>query len=496
MGDQRAFVVLRNSTDKQAKAGTIAAQRRPVRELAERCGATDLIEYKEEGVSGAAPLDERDVMLRLLSEAKPGDLVCAFDLSRLTRAESMLQRYKVLGHLADAGVRIATVEDGEIDLSTIGGRITLHVKGEIASDERQKIRARLTSGKENAAREGRKPQGATPYGWHYDRATRVWSLAEPQAMTRRELLQRILDGESTVKVAATFNARAVPYPARQGAQPGWTSRRVWHFATQSINKGEWIFDGHHIAVPALVDGETFARVLAILSGNQQRAGRARTQHVYLLDEDHGRCGLCNAPLRLHWGGRNGEHSYYVCARRLHDKACDLPWWRTDEADTLVWDKVKRVLERPDLVEEALRERIAEKDVDGGLAAKDVQKGQARLAHLANTRAIFMRQAAKGNIPEDELDRELDRLSREARLLEQTVAAARDEAERARAAVTEISNVRAWLDVVAQRVKNAGASERRRICRALAPKVEIDRDQIRIGVKLREHAERRLGSTCS
>lgn len=488
----RAHLLLRVSTDKQAKAGTIKAQRGPVRELAERLGADELIEYVEEGVSGAAKLADRDVMRALLDEVKPGELVCAFDQSRLTRADSMRERYAILGEIADKGARCAFVADGEIDTETIGGRITMHVRGEIAADERKKFKARTMAGKKAAALQGRKVAGSTPYGWHFSKDTRTWSLAEPAASVRRELLARIVAGESCNRIAESFNGRGITYPARKKknggtSQPDWTARRVWHFAAAPVNKGVVEWNGTTIAVPPLVDADAFARVQLALSRGQQNAGRAREQHVHLLAQDHGRCFLCEAPVRVQYGNCHpGEaYAYYVCRNALGKRrTCTLPWWRVDEADAIVWRQVKRMLDRPDLVEEALRERADESGADSSAAAGDVDKGEARLQFLGQHREFLLGQCAKGNLPQPVLDKELAKIAREETLIGQTVAAARAEVERARAIVTEIGSVKAWLAAVRQELRGADAHERRRIVRVLAPTVQLDIGKIRVGLRLR------------
>ncbi|HWE30679.1 MAG TPA: hypothetical protein VHB97_21880, partial [Polyangia bacterium] len=179
------------------------------------------------------------------------------------------------------------------------------------------------------------------------------------------------------------------------------------------------------------------------------------------------------------------------------KGCELPWWRVDEADPLVWGEVKKVLERPDLVEEALRSRTNESATDGGLAVKDIAAGEARLAFLANHRLVLLRQGSKGNITESELEHELERLARETKMIGQTLAAARAAAARANAVIDEIGTVRSWLVVVRDEVERADDAERRRICRALAPSVQLDEKKIRIGLKLTQRASiASVGSTCS
>lgn len=481
----KARILLRVSTDKQAKAGTIAAQRPRVRELAARLGVTeaDMIEYVEEAVSGAAPLDERDVLLKLLAEAERGDFVCAYDLSRLTRSDDWETRYMVLGRLRTAELRPATVEDGEIDLHTVGGRITTHIRAEIAAEERKKIRDRTMNGKNEAARQGRKPQGVTPYGLRYDRTTRQWSIVEENAAIVRELFARILSGETTGAIGADFEHRQVSFTKRENGGK-WTARRVWHLATQATYKGEFTHNGTLITVPAIVDADTWDQVQTSLTSSGRR-GLSRTQHVYMLDDGHGRCGACDAPLRIQWGGRTGDIAYYVCARRLHEKSCELPWWRVDEADGLVWAEVKRVLERPDLVEAALRARSADTTTDGSLAAQDVANGEAQVARLTEAVNVWHRMFNDGNVTEVELAKNLADVARRLHLVQTTLAAARLAAERAGAAVAEIGSVLAWLAAVRKELDLADPAERRRISRGLAPSIQLDPEAVRIGLQLRD-----------
>jgi hypothetical protein len=207
----------------------------------------------------------------------------------------------------------------------------------------------------------------------------------------------------------------------------------------------------------------------------------------MLDENHGRCGLCGAPLRIQWGGSRSDIAYYVCEKRLDEKSCELPWWRVDEADGGVWREVQAILQRPDLVEEALRARSTETDTGGALAAKDIADCEAQLGFIASTRAVVLRQAQKGNILADEAERELDRMARKAKLLEETLATARQAAEKARAVVAEIGSVKAYLALVHEETDHANPAERRRICRALAPHVRLGVSKIEIGVRLRKPA---------
>lgn len=458
----RARILLRNSTDKQAKAGTVAAQRAPVRKLAASLGATEIVEYVEEAVSGAAPLDERDVLRRLLADARPGEIVAAFDMSRLTRSDDWIERYTVLGHLRRARLRPATVDDGEIDLHSIGGRITAHVRGEIAADERSKIRDRMMAGKAAAAAQGRKPQGATPWGLRYDRTAKTWSIDEQRATIVREVHRRALEGETLGALAADLNRRGVP-PIRGRA---WHTTGVWRLLTGTVYRGEWTFAGHAIRVPAIVDAATWQAVQAQLLAAGKR-GLRRTTHVYLLDDGLGRCEACGGPLHVRWGGSDGRTSYYHCPARCGG------WRRTDATDAEVWQRIATACRRRDLV--------ARTAADAGGYAEDAATGEAdaagferRLARLDEVEAAILARYRRGIISEGGMEREAQAIARERAMLRQSAEAARKAAALARAGAQAAEALREAGRGIAAALADADAEERRVIVRALRPDVRVGR----------------------
>ncbi len=491
----RARVYLRNSTDKQAKAATIKAQRPECSALAKQLGVDEVIEYPEQGVSGAATLDERPKMRALLRDLQAGEYLISFALDRVSRSDDLIEQAAVYGAVQRAGASVVTVLDGAVDLSSMVGRIMLAVKSEYAAEERRKFKRRTLAGKKRAATEGRKPQGREPYGLHFSKDTKKWSLDEPAAAIVREVFARIIAGQTCNEIAAEFRARGVQVPkwGKAAAGPRFTGRRVWMIASRSCYCGEWLWNGHTIQVPAIVDRAIWQTAQAKLMEAGLR-GLKRTQHEYFLDEGTGRCGMsdCGAPLRLAWGARTGDVSYYVCERRRNREGCKLPWWRTSEADALVWAEVRKMLSRPDLVEEAIRDQAT----DGGQADAEAKEYEAQIARLASVREVLTTQFRRGRISEAELDRELDAVARERRLLEASAEAARTSAARAQAAVAEIGSVRAYLATLADELKDADPAKRRRIVRALAPSVVVDEHRVRIGFALRDPATIALvGSTC-
>lgn len=453
----RARLLLRNSTDRQAKAGTIAAQRAPVRALAARLGAADVLEYVEEAVSGAAPLDERDVLRRLLADAAPGDLVAAFDLSRLTRSDDWTERYAVLGTLRRAGVRAATVEDGEIDFNSLGGRITAHIRAEIAADERSKIAARTAAGRAEALRQGRLAAGRAPFGLAWSRAG-GWRIDAPAAEVVRDIYQRVLDGQACRVIAAAFEATRTIAPRDR-----WHGAQVWRIVTSSTYRGEFVAREEPravIAVPPIVDADTWHRAQDLL-GRRQRRGLRRTLHVYLLDEGAGRCG-CGAVVGISWGGNRvgPRRRYYVCSR-----GCGSRWHEATETDAQVWSVLRAQLADPAAFLRAVAGDVTESTEARDQAARKGKAAAVEIARLEVAEGALLSRFTAGRITARGLDVALGRIGEERAAQEDVQRSAAETVARAGADRGRLSDL---VEMLAEQMDKADAStpaERRRWCRA-------------------------------
>lgn len=463
-----ARIYLRNSSDRQVKAATIRAQRPGCEAIAARAGLA-AVEYSDEGVSGAAPLEERPGLRRLLSELGPGDVVVAFALDRLSRSDDEIERAAIYGAIRRAGARIETVTDGPVDSSTFGGRILHAIRQEIAAEERRKIGARTAAGKRTAAAAGRKPQGATPFGLTWSRST-GWAIDEQRAAVVRQAFAGIMAGKSCAQVAA-----ALPGPAPRGSS--WGARGVWQLVTRRTYLGEWSFAGATIRVPAIVDAATWQAAQAALLASGRR-GLRRTQHVYLCDEGVGRCGHCGGAMRVRWGGRQNRVSYYFCT----DKACSSGWRRTEQVDLEVWQRIQAALLREDLVGAAAAgARAAEEDAR--LGAGDAAGFARKLERLAQHEAAVLARHRRGLVSELALDVELGAIARERRLLEQSAAAARAAAAQAQGEVATLQGLQEAARLAARGMQRMAGEERRRWLRELRAEVLVAGPEVRVRFRL-------------
>jgi site-specific DNA recombinase len=136
---------------------------------------------------------------------------------------------------------------------------------------------------------------------------------------------------------------------------------------------EWL----PVAVPALIDVETFARAQAKLAENRARASRNTTAHEYLLRALVS-CGDCHlrAHARTTWDGR----SYYVCAghQRLDPTTrCRARHIPAAQLEALVWADLVALVTAPDQLAAALARAHGGQWVAQELHARLITLGTAR-----------------------------------------------------------------------------------------------------------------------
>jgi putative DNA-invertase from lambdoid prophage Rac len=155
---------VRVSTSRQADEGeSLALQQRQIEGYCMMNGLTLDQVFIERGISGSKPLGDRPEGAALLAAAKRGDVIVCAKLDRAFRSSldalDMLDRFKVDGiklHLIDLG--------GDITGSI--GKLVFTVLAAVAEAERDRIRERVTSMKQDQKRRGRYLGGIKP--WHCD----------------------------------------------------------------------------------------------------------------------------------------------------------------------------------------------------------------------------------------------------------------------------------------------------------------------------------------
>jgi DNA invertase Pin-like site-specific DNA recombinase len=106
--------------------------------------------FFEEKASGRK--EDREQLNLLLSQLRPGDQVCVYNLSRLSRSLKCL--IKIADEINAAGADLVSLNDG-IDTSTPVGRFTFHIFGALNDYFIDNLRANTRAGLQSARARGR-----------------------------------------------------------------------------------------------------------------------------------------------------------------------------------------------------------------------------------------------------------------------------------------------------------------------------------------------------
>ncbi|MFB6889415.1 recombinase family protein [Kitasatospora sp. NPDC056327] len=270
-------------------------------------------------------------------------VILAYHSSRLWR--NRVERAQAIEDLRRVGVFVAFEAGGYYDLSKASQRSQLAQVGENDTSESEVKSERVTRAALERAQEGR-ANGAVAYGWHreyqYDRRGRIIGFDDvedpEQAAVVREIVRRVLGGESLMSITIDLNERKVPAPGAgqerklrahtQDAEGNrWSKTSVKKIALRKSNMGvrihtvEGAITEYPAAWPALITAEEHARVEVMLAaratggvkaGSQYRPGLR--QHMLSWTEV-GSCGECGSWLRVAMrGNRKRGHvaETYVC----------------------------------------------------------------------------------------------------------------------------------------------------------------------------------------
>jgi DNA invertase Pin-like site-specific DNA recombinase len=152
----RAVDYLRVSTEEQAKGYGIAAAAKKTARFISQKNWEHVDTFKDEGVSGSLPWQERDDLPRLMAlarqEPKPFDVVVVSETRAIGRKDRVFFRW--VWELQDLGIHVAIV-DKDIDNTTEAGEAELREEANYAFKEYTRIRVRTQAGiQEKALDEG------------------------------------------------------------------------------------------------------------------------------------------------------------------------------------------------------------------------------------------------------------------------------------------------------------------------------------------------------
>jgi len=159
-----AVAYYRMSSDKQETS--IADQRTAVGEYAQKKGYQIVREYVDEGISGDKT-EKRKAFLQMLNDAEHNgdfEVILCWDQDRFGRFDS-LEAGKWICPLRDAGVRLSTIAQGDIDWHDFAGRMIYTIQQEGKHQFLRDLARNSLRGVISRVKQGRWSGGRPPFGY-------------------------------------------------------------------------------------------------------------------------------------------------------------------------------------------------------------------------------------------------------------------------------------------------------------------------------------------
>jgi site-specific DNA recombinase len=336
------YLYARISEDELNLEKGVTRQLKECRELSAKRGGRIAGEYSDNDLSATkgAPRPDFDRLMAAVSAPNPLGVqrrILSVHTSRLWRNRA--ERAAGIDTLGRLGVIVLPVNGPELHLASAAGRMVAGMLGEVDTGESETKAERIRSAARERAEEGR-ANGVVLYGWrrvyeHDSRGRVVGSHDEEdpeQADIVREIVRRLLAGETLKALTDDLNRRRVPSPragwdrkhrAKGQAADGskWGNTSVKKLAIRPANVGLRVYHRGRpdqellpASWPKIVDPDDHDRVVALLS-DPARGQTKPAARSHLLTWGIGECGVCGAHLRTAWKGNTKwgkKQMLYLC----------------------------------------------------------------------------------------------------------------------------------------------------------------------------------------
>jgi len=271
----------RISKDATGEGLGVARQERECRALAKRLGWNDITLFQDNDISASSGKHrpEYSALCEAIEDGSINRLI-VWHPDRLHRRPAELETFVELAEKAK--LEVATVQSGQLDLSSPGGRLVARIVGSVARAEMELKSERSKAKFAEQARAGIPAGGNRTYGW----TEGMRSIIPSEAAALQEAAERVVAGEPVRAVAADFNRREIP-TTTGGQWWGQVLRKMLvnpRLIAKRVYRGEVIGDAQW---EPILNPDTFASVEAILT--DPRRVKARKGEVYPLSglmEDH------------------------------------------------------------------------------------------------------------------------------------------------------------------------------------------------------------------
>ena len=395
-----AAIYARVSSARQKKDQTIGSQTQALHAHA----AQNRLEvpagwvFEDEGHSGATLIRPALEALRDLAAQGLVDVVLCYSPDRLAR--KFAYQALLIEEFARAGTKVEFVNGPRGDSPE--DELLIQFQGMFAEYEKAQLMERYRRGKAYRARSGSvNVLGGAPFGYRYIRKTPEagarYEILEHEAVLVAEMFRRYADGGATIAdLARWLTSQGV---ATRTGKHRWDRSVIWGMLRNPAYQGRAVFgktqviheqpglnrvarlqgrttpravktvdrpreEQTEIAVPAIVDQDTFARVGQRLEDNKRFA--SRNSKVPSLLQGLAACSACGyAYYRGHTTTTAGNKIYYYRCLGSDDyryeggRVCGNKPVRADYLNTVVWDHITGLLADPALIRAEIDRRLTQ-----------------------------------------------------------------------------------------------------------------------------------------
>jgi site-specific DNA recombinase len=353
--------------------------------------------YDDGGFTGGNM--ERPALQRLLADIAAGkiDLVVAYKVDRLSR--SLLDFAKMMETFEQNGVSFVSVTQ-QFNTATSMGRLVLNVLLSFAQFEREIIAERTRDKMAATRRKGKWSGGMPVLGYDLDPRGRRLHVNEEEAAHVRAIFALYLEHEALLPVVQELARRGWVgkcWQTRHGRQRGgrpFTKTSIYRLLTNVLYTGkvrykDEIHDGEQ---PALIDGDTFGRVQALLRSHGPEVGPPSLQRFTALLKGLLRCVPCDCAMTPAHTTRKGglRYRYYTCvhAQKNGWQSCPSKSIAAAPIEQLVVEKIQRLGRNPLVLEQMLATvrqqddaRVADWEGERIGLERDLLRGQSEVRKL-------------------------------------------------------------------------------------------------------------------
>ena len=515
-----AAIYARVSSARQKKDQTIGSQTAALRAHAEqnRLEVPGGWVFEDEGHSGATLVRPALEALRDLAARGCVDVVLCYSPDRLAR--KFAYQALLAGEFARCGVRVEFVKNGARGDSP-EDQLLVQFQGMFAEYEKAQLMERYRRGKAYRARSGSvNVLGGAPFGYRYVRKTPEagarYEIIEHEAVLVAGLFRRYADDGATIADLARWLA-GQGVPTRTGKHR-WDRSVIWGMLRNPAYAGRAVFgktqiiheqpalnriarlqgrttprparavdrpreEWTEIAVPAIVDEDTFARVQQRLADNKKSAARNSTLPPSLL-QGLAACAACGyGYYRTSARTARRKIYYYRCLgsddyRHEGGRVCGNKPVRADYLDQVVWDHITGLLADPALIRAEIDRRLAQARTSDPVTRQRTQLELA-LAKAATSITAMIQAYSEQLITIDELRARMpDLRAREASLRGQLDALDAQAADRD-AYLKLAGDLEGFLAQLRDTAATTTTEDRRRVLRLLVKDVLIGPEKITI-----------------